>query len=238
MLPPATEKVWIFLKEQPALAGFVLIGGSALALTVRHRLSEDLDLVYPDIRLPRQRLEALLRKAREAGFDFRHNDNEAAVQEFADSASELHDFQQDFLVDGTVKISFFAPDDGLRKVLPSGDEGRARIATLPELFKAKSLVSAQRSKTRDWLDLYLLMRQHGFSIHDYRAAFEAAGCADQCDTGLARLCSGVPQKDDEGYTHLLTNPPSLEEIKNFFVAQRSKLEVEVAAEAKRKAASQ
>lgn len=55
MLPPATEKVWNFLKEQPALAGFVLVGGSALALTLRHRLSEDLDFVYPDTRLPRQR---------------------------------------------------------------------------------------------------------------------------------------------------------------------------------------
>jgi hypothetical protein len=61
LLPPATEKVWNFLQEQPALAGFVLVGGSALALTIRHRVSEDLDLVFPDIRLPRQRLNALFR---------------------------------------------------------------------------------------------------------------------------------------------------------------------------------
>jgi hypothetical protein len=233
LLPPATEKVWNFLKEQPALAGFVLAGGSALALTIRHRMSEDLDLVYPEVRLPRLRIEALLRNAEEAGFDFRVNDNEAAVQEFADSALELHDFQQDFLVNAVVKVSFFAPDDQLRKLLPRKIEARARVATLAELFKAKCLVSAKRSKTRDWLDLFLLMRDHGFTIHDYCAAFDEAGSSDQCDTGLARLCSGVPQKDDEGYAYLLANPPSLEVMKAFFVAQREKLEIEAAAEAKR-----
>ena len=44
MLPPETEQVWHFLKQQPALAGFVLLGVSALALRIGHRLSEDLDL--------------------------------------------------------------------------------------------------------------------------------------------------------------------------------------------------
>jgi hypothetical protein len=45
------------------------------------------------------------------------------------------------------------------------------------------------------------------------------------------LCSGIPQRSDEGYSHLLTTPPTLEEMKQFFVAQRNKLEVELAAEA-------
>lgn len=220
------------MQDQPALAGFVLIGGSALNLLIRHRISEDLDLIFPEIRLPRQRLDVFLLKARESDFDFRQIDDEAAVQEFADSALELHNFQQDFLVNGTVKVSFFTPDDGLRKILRPGSDAKLRIATLPELFKAKCLVSAKRSKTRDWLDLYLLMRNHGFSIQDYRAAFKEAGNPDQCDSGLARLCSGIPQKDDEGYAHLLENPPSLEEMKSFFVSLRDKLEIETATEEK------
>jgi hypothetical protein len=234
LLPPATEKVWAFLKEQSALSGFILAGGSALALLLRHRMSEDLDFVYPAPRLPRQRLDALLRRAEEAGFTFRAADNEAALLDFAESALDLRDYQQDFLVNNSVKVSFFAPDESLRKILLPGDESKTRVATLPELFKAKSLVSARRSKTRDWLDLYLLMKDHGFSIFDYRATFDEAGSPTQCDTGLARLCSGVPQRDDEGYAYLLPNPPSLEEMKSFFVAQRAKLEIESAAEAKRR----
>jgi hypothetical protein len=234
LLPPATEKVWNFLKEQPALAGFVLAGGSALALRLRHRLSEDLDFVHPAARLPRQRLEALCRLAADSGFRFEPNDNEAAVQEFADSTLELHDYQQDFLVNGTVRVSFFAPDEPLRKVLATAAERTARVATLPELFKTKCLVSAKRSKTRDWLDLYLLMRDHGFSIRDYEAAFEEAGVPSQCDLGLARLASGVAQRDDEGYAHLLPNAPSLETMKSFFAGERDRLEVERAAEAVRR----
>lgn len=234
LLPPATEQVWSFLKEQPALAGFVLVGGSALALILHHRRSDDLDFVYPEVCLPRQRLDALRRLATESGFRIEPNDNLDAVQEFADSTLDLYDYQQDFLVNGAVKVSFTAPEESLRKILTVPGGRTARVATLPELFKTKCLVSAKRSKTRDWLHLYWLMRHHGFSIRDYQAAFEEAGVPSQCDLGLTRLASGVPQRDDEGYAHLLEKAPTLEEMKTFFVAQRGKLEIETAAEAARR----
>ena len=56
----------------------------------------------------------------------------------------------------------------------------------------------------------------------------------QCDIALSRLCGGVPQRDDEGYAHLLTNPPSLVEMKEFFIKQRDLLETDSAAEARRR----
>ena len=183
MLPPATEKVWEYLREQPALAGFVLAGGSL---------------------------------------------------EFSEGGLELHDYQQIFLVNDAEKVSFFAPDNAQQRVFVRSEESHVRVTTLAELFKSKALVSAARSKTRDWLDLYVLMRDHGFTIGDYHEAFEEAGSPGQCDTGLARLCSGIPQRGDEGYLHLLKNPTTLEEMKQFFVVQREKLEVELAVEAKRR----
>ena len=234
MLPPNTEKIWNFLKEQPALAGFVLVGGSALALTIRHRRSEGLDLVFPEIRLPRKRIEALERSASQAGFDFQRNDDEATALAFVQDGLELYDYQQDFLVDSVVKVSFFAPDAAARRIFSGPPASQVRVATLAELFRLKCLVSAVRSKTRDWLDLYLLLRQHGFTIRDYQRAFVEAGIAAQCDLGLTRLCSGVPQRDDEGYAHLLADAPSIEEMKTFFLEQRNKLEIETAAEAARR----
>jgi hypothetical protein len=51
MLKPDTEAVWQFLRRQPGLTGFVLMGGSALALRLGHRQSEDLDRAsarFPD----------------------------------------------------------------------------------------------------------------------------------------------------------------------------------------------
>ncbi len=77
------------------------------------------------------------------------------------------------------------------------------------------------------------MREHGFSIRDYQAAFEEAGIESQCDLGLSRLCSGVPQSDDEGYAQLLATPPSLGDMKAFFVAQREQMEIASAAKAAR-----
>ena len=234
MLPPETEKVWDFLKAQPALGGFVLIGGSALALRISHRRSEDLDIAFLNTHLPRARLEALQRIAAQAGVDFQRTDDEATLQEFALAGLELHDYQQNFIVNGAVKVSFFVPDATLAKVLAVSREPSVRMATLDELFKSKCLVSALRSKTRDWVDLYVLMREHGFSMRDFLAAFREAGIEDQCDSALSRLCSGLPQRDDEGYAHLLADPPSLEEMKTFFKTQRDALEIEAAQEVLRR----
>lgn len=231
MLPPETEKVWHFLRPQPALGGFILIGGSALALRIRHRRSEDLDFAFVADRLPGARLDALCRVAAQAGHDFQRDDDEAALQEFADGGLELHDYQQNFVVNGKVRVSFFVPDAALSKVLSTPDASVARVATLGELFKAKCLVAAMRSKTRDWLDLYLLLREHGFTVHDFRQTFREAEVEHHCDTALARLCSGIPQSDDEGYAHLLDNPPSVEQMKTFFIEQRNKLEIDSAAKA-------
>jgi hypothetical protein len=233
VLPAATERIWNFLKEQRTLAGFVLVGGSALALRIRHRLSEDLDFAFPELKLPQTRLDALLRQAAEAGHDFQRDDDEAALLDFTQGGGDLHDYQQDFLVNGSVKVSFFAPEAGLARVLQEPAEQTPRVATLPELFKSKCLVSAVRSKTRDWLDLYLLLREHGFSMRDYQTAFREAGVEHQCDIGLSRLCSGVPQLNDEGYAHLLPEPPTLDQMRTFFIAQRDALEVETATEAAR-----
>jgi hypothetical protein len=234
MLPAETERVWTFLAKQPALAGFVLIGGSALALRLRHRISEDLDLAFPGPRLPRARLDALLRLAHEAGFDFQRNDDEAALQQFAGGGLELHDYQQDFLVNQVVKVSFFTLDAPQIKVLSELSGAVPRVASLVELFKTKCLVSATRSKTRDWLDLYMLLRQHGFSLRDYAATFCEGGIESQCDLGLSRLCSGMPQRDDEGYAHLLADAPTVKEMQDFFVEERKRWEIETATETARR----
>ncbi len=230
MLLPDTERVWQFLQRQPALAGFVLVGGSALALRLKHRISEDLDLVLPAQKLPRAPLDVLRLAAQAENLEFRLLDDEAAVMAFAEGGLELHDYQQNYLVNDRIRLSMFTPEPSLAKVLTGPPEPRVRVATLPELFKSKCLVSALRSKTRDWFDLYVLLRNHGFTALDYRTAFLEAGLEPQCDIGLSRLCSGRPQADDEGYRHLMPDPPSLAEMRAFFTAMRDQLEQTLAAE--------
>lgn len=46
LLPPETEKLWEFLSRQTSLGGHILVGGSAFALRIRHRISEDLGFAF------------------------------------------------------------------------------------------------------------------------------------------------------------------------------------------------
>lgn len=226
VLIPETDALWMYLKDRPELGGFVLIGGSALALRIGHRFSEDLDFTWTAPRLPGSALDLLIRQARLSGFEFLQQDDPAALDEFEIAGMELRDYQRDYLVNGTVKVTFFTADSGLAKIL--GNEpsaGACRVATLEELFDSKALISASRSKTRDWLDLYLLMRDHGFSVDDYASAFSKAGTPSLCSLGFSRLCGGKPQKNDEGYEGLIDPAPSIEEMTSYFRAQRDAWEV-------------
>ncbi len=206
-----------------------MIGGSALSLRIRHRLSEDLDFAWKGVRLPSAQLDALRVFLREeAGMTIDRNDDEGALVEFEIGGMDLHNYQQDFLVNGAVKLTFFTADEALDRVLSPGLKDKLRIAELSELFATKALVSAQRSKSRDWFDLHCLMRQHGFTIADYREAFVRAEIPTHVDLGLTRLSSGVPQKDDEGLAQLTENPPTVKEMADFFRKQRDVLEQSLA----------
>jgi len=209
-----------------------LVGGSALALRISHRISEDLDIVFVRDSLPKT-LPSVVRKASAHGIELLPKDDPAAIEEFISGGLELRDYQQDFVANGRVRLSLFVADDPLSRILRQPLSTHVRIASLQELFKAKALVSARRSKSRDWLDLYLLLKDHGFSLADYRQAFREAGIETQYEIGLARLCSGVPQRDDEGFSGLLKNPPTVEEMKSFFQELRDQLEIEEAAKRRR-----
>lgn len=228
MLPPETNAAWQFLKDHKLLKGFVLIGGTALTLRIQHRISEDLDFCFNSPKLPRKRLEILVKEAEVAGFTFEANDDPGAWEEFERVEMDLNDHQQDFLVNGSVKITFFTSDSPLSKLLPTDLDHEVRIATLSELFNSKAIVSSQRSKSRDWFDLYHLIRFGDFELNDYVAAFEKAGIPNHWETGLARITSGKLAPNDEGYEEMMESPPSIDQIVEFFVEERNRYEVEKA----------
>jgi len=229
LLPAATEAAWAALRPRAELGGFVLVGGTALSLLIGHRQSEDLDLAWPDLRLPVRRITLAMSEVERAGLPCERHDDPAAVAEFLDTGLELHDYQQDYLVGGA-KVSFFAVDAVLQRVLSPERESAPRVASLKEIFASKCLVTAQRSRLRDWFDLYVLLREHGFSLRDYVAVFEAAGEPRGWEAGLARLCSGHPDRADEGFKALVEDAPGVDELRGFFVARRNELEVALAAE--------
>ena len=112
MLRADTQRLWERLRPDPAFAGCVLIGGTALSLHFAHRLSEDLDFAYVgtgtalELRLPRRRLAWGIRGLRADGFSVEADDDQGAMEEFEIAGQDLHDYQQNHIVGG-VKLSVF-----------------------------------------------------------------------------------------------------------------------------------
>lgn len=58
-MPPATALLFERIKGDRLLSPFTLIGGTALALHIGHRISQDLDFITTQDKLPRALLQRL-----------------------------------------------------------------------------------------------------------------------------------------------------------------------------------
>ncbi len=218
MLMPETEKFWNAVKDSPLLRGFILVGGTALSMRISHRVSEDLDFICLSPKLPDLQIKEFLRFCNQKGFEVAPNDSVGAISEFEDTGLELSDYQRDFLVDEKVKLTFFSADDEVRPFLSPAHHHGVRIAEIHEIFSLKAVVSADRSKSRDWFDLYTLMNSYGFTGADFYKTFVINKRPQKYDIAMRRLTSGRPALGDEGYESLMKNPPTLEEMGDFFRA--------------------
>ena len=71
---------------------------------------------------------------------------------------------------------------------------------------------------------------HAFEHLPFEEAVEQAGDRFGCELGLVRLCSGHSDSADEGLQPLIADPPSVVQMRDFFVQQRDAWEVALAAE--------
>jgi predicted nucleotidyltransferase component of viral defense system len=228
VLKAETRRLWDFLKEHKALSGFILVGGTALAMHLDHRISEDLDFMIRQPRLPRTRIRALERDAATHGFPFKANDRLQDLEEFEDSGLDLQDYQQNFVVADAVKVTLVAPDDELMPLLRTGALEGPRVASLEEIFRLKCIACANRTKTRDWLDLYVLLDRGLFQPMDIHQTFQLAGVPTKFDIAMSRMCEGKVPPDDEGYQATMAQPPSVARMRKRFVQVRDTIETEVA----------
>ena len=154
ILPQAQRRLWNELKNTPQ--EFVLYGGTALALRLGHRTSEDFDFFSNRPFLP-----DVLRKT--IGY----------LQD-----AEMRQFEENTLTaiinrDGPVKVSFFG---GLKlnrvqdpDVMP--DNG-IKVASLLDVAATKLATIQQRAQARDYEDV-LALAGAGVSLSEMLAAAEA-----------------------------------------------------------------
>ena len=151
ILPPAQRRLWDELRHTPE--HFVLYGGTALALRLAHRSSEDFDFFSNYSFAP-----DLLRKA----IPYLHD-------------AEMSQFQANTLtaiVDraGPVKVSFFG-GLALNRIQDPDltPDNRIQIASLLDVAATKLATIQQRAQARDYEDIGAIIAA-GISLSDALAA--------------------------------------------------------------------
>lgn len=145
-MPENTRKVFNKLDEKRLVQDFVLVGGTALAIQVKHRQSEDLDFIFDGAHLPLAKI------------------NRFITQNFSDYKIIRQDekWQIDFIVQG-VKVTFFTTE---AVALPfeikeySLRYNNVNIALIRIIATLKMAAIAQRNTIRDYYDLYWISKYH------------------------------------------------------------------------------
>jgi hypothetical protein len=154
VLPPAQQHLWTQFSAAPRL-GFVLYGGTAIALHLGHRQSEDFDFFSH---------EPLDRDALVRSFPF--------VRGAKIAQDELETFVMTAVTPlGPVKVSFFG-GLGIGRVNPPVEtrDGTLLVASLDDLLTTKLKAILSRAEMKDYVDIAALL-DAGTSLPRALAAF-------------------------------------------------------------------
>ena len=173
---------------------YYLVGGTAIALYLGHRRSIDYDL-FKKARLQRKKNLELIKAS---GFPYQVVFNT--------------DGQMNLVVDG-VKLTFFQYEFDVKPV--TDFQGVVKLPSLLDLAAMKAYALGRRSKWKDYVDLYFLLKDH-FSIDEI---------ADRAEVIFGELFSSkmfriqLSYFEDVDYSeeveYLIANPPSNQEIQGF-----------------------
>ena len=132
---------------------YILCGGTALAMQIGHRKSDDLDFM-------------MWRISKTEKPEVNWN---AIEKELRDKIGEIESFnmlgfdQIEFVVKG-VKFSFFVSDNLSPVTAPIDYLGNIRLADIESIMAMKMEVMLRRMKFRDYYDIYCIL-QEGYSIN-------------------------------------------------------------------------
>ena len=190
-LAPQTGRLIEAVSRLECIKPFVLVGGTALSIQLKTRLSEDLDFMR-------------WKNSKDDTLDV----NWPELQKELETTGQVQDVQVSgfdqvlFVVDG-VKISFYAVP---RKRIPTMQEvpylNNIRLADVESIGIMKMEAMMRRSKFRDYYDIYSILK-HGADIHKLiPQALEHSGYRLKTKGLMAMLTNGQLFRKDEGFAHL------------------------------------
>lgn len=235
---PETASLFTLLAHFPQLKGLTLIGGTAIALNLGHRLSNDLDFAFFGDKLPTHDLDSLVTELKSNGLSVRLISAPDHISTFKiRTGKRLLDYARDYMF-GNTKVTFFAM--GMQQTPAFVDYlKQASVLNLPDatfsvlaldsLKTTKAVVLWQRVRSRDLYDLFVLARDHGYAVTDLLHDAVTYGTNDDPEYYKAVLRGEIPlDADDEGLEPVGVNT-DLDVIYSFFDAQISLIEIEEAA---------
>jgi Nucleotidyl transferase AbiEii toxin, Type IV TA system len=204
-LTAQTAEVLTSLSQIPELQNFTLVGGSALSILLKHRLSEDIDLFTWFEELSKAGADSIIKKL---------------TRKYQTEILNTYSDGMDVSVDN-VKVTFFANNwDRLkdRELLYQN----SFIGNLELLTAMKVNTLSLRAKFRDYYDLYVITRE----VFDIKKIFDISL---EYIPGITKKIFSmqlvyVEDIDDETIEHL--NPKykiSLDEIRIFFEEEIKKI---------------
>ena len=205
------------------LEHFLLVGGTALSVYLKHRLSEDLDFATTENKLPREAISDFLNRLSEDGCEVDDILPMAERQYAENEGCDIDNYHQDWSIDG-VKLTFFTlPKENGREKLAE-DPGvewskNLRLASLETLFITKALVLADRHAMRDNFDMHALLQRDDFSYADVVEAFKAYRPYTDLKIPFNRLRSSDYPLTDPGLSGLIDEEEedTMKRIKEYFI---------------------
>jgi predicted nucleotidyltransferase component of viral defense system len=150
------------IQDYTVFNDYTLIGGTALAIYLYHRESEDLDFITQNEKLGKININFFINSLEKKSFNIKKIYDEAGYVDFAKGGENVDDYQQIYEING-VRVSFFVtPDLTVRNILskdmPNIIAGNVKAAQIDTIFQLKCDIISQRNKLRDYYDIYYLIK--------------------------------------------------------------------------------
>ncbi len=239
-LPPQTASLFKSIKSiGPNAVPFdlatrlFLVGGTALSLQIGHRMSNDFDFACVDDKLPTFAIEQFIELLKKNHAVKLITPTDQISEHKIRTGLSLLDYVRDYSIDNA-KVTFclISKTEGQKtfyqKAAKLSNHWTFPILGIEGLKFAKTLVLAERQRSRDLIDLMYLIRDHGYSLSECNQYVENFGTNNDFEFFKAVMNGEIPvDKDDEAYM-LLHESVELEDIYSFFRKKISAHEVALA----------
>lgn len=142
-----TRKVIESISKMDSIKPYILVGGTALSLQISHRLSEDLDFM---------RWQS--RKSEKMDIDIAAIKKELSCYYTITSLTILEFNHIEIILDGGVKLSFYAPEKRGPDVKKVPYLNNLILADVDTIASLKMETMMRRTLFRDYYDLYCILK--------------------------------------------------------------------------------